>query len=787
MLRLSPRLRSLVSNGSFTHSGAWRLVATSALAVAASTGIAYAQEGAPSAAAPAPAIALPQVDVTTTNEPKKKKAKAKTAGKQAAPVTAQASPTDGAAGATGGEAGQGGTKPGLNLDVPSTTGSRLDLTPLETPASVEIIPGTTIQERRQTSVSQAVTQNATGFTSSASPGNGDTGLATRGFNGHGSVMQLYDGTRLYVGAGTVTFPFDTWSAERIEVLRGPASVLYGEGAIGGVINVVPKKPTEYFTHEGLVAIGTDATRRFGVGSGGPISDQLAYRIDASGVQSDGWMDNEHGDFSSLAMSGAVSYKPVKDLKLTLSHDQAYRSPNSYWGTPLINGVIPDSIRFKSFNIQDHDTNFVDSWTQVKTEWNPTKWFSLNNIAYRLATDRHWHNVETYDFQESGPNAGKVRRTSYIEVAHDQEQYGNRLDVTLRANLGGGVKNELVVGFDVNRITFVSTSNSGATPVPESYVDPYNPQPGFFVHNPPGYGPRTGTVTRQYSVFAEDRLELSKELALVAGIRLDKPALDRWDLVTGGYVRKEFSHTPWRVGAVFTPIKDLAFYGQYSTGVDPIGGAIITLSAANANFELAAGQQYEVGVKQVFWNGRGEWTLAAYEIEKQNLLSPDPNNSLLVRQIGAQSSRGIEASLALQVTDTLRYEGNVAVLEAQYDRFGVTTGSGVNARLVDYSGNRPTNVPQQVINNWLSWAFMPQWEAHVGVQWVGTMYNDDANTVKRPPFTVVNLGLDYDVTDNSQIALWVFNAFDEVYAVGGNATEWQVAPPRSAELSYRIKY
>jgi iron complex outermembrane receptor protein len=93
----------------------------------------------------------------------------------------------------------------------------------------------------------------------------------------------------------------------------------------------------------------------------------------------------------------------------------------------------------------------------------------------------------------------------------------------------------------------------------------------------------------------------------------------------------------------------------------------------------------------------------------------------------------------------------------------------------------------VINNWLSWAFMPQWEGHLGVQWVGAVYNDDANTVKRPPSTVVNLGLDYDVTKNSEISFWLFNAFDEVYATGGSATEWQLAPPRSAELSYRIKY
>ena len=84
-----------------------------------------------------------------------------------------------------------------------------------------------------------MTQNAVGITSIAAPGNGNLAFTARGFAGPSSVQQLYDGTRLYVGAGTVTFPFDTWSAERIEVLRGPASVPYGEGAIGGLLNLVP--------------------------------------------------------------------------------------------------------------------------------------------------------------------------------------------------------------------------------------------------------------------------------------------------------------------------------------------------------------------------------------------------------------------------------------------------------------------------------------------------------------------------------------------------------------------
>lgn len=155
------------------------------------------------------------------------------------------------------------TKPGLNLDNPNTGGSRLGLTPLETPASIEVISGDTARERGQTSVVEAVTQNAAGISSNAVAGNGGTSMVSRGFAGHGSVATLYDGTKLHVSAGTVTFPFSTWSADRIEVLRGPASVLYGDGAIGGIINVVPKKPTDTFVNEAEISaapIGRDVSR-----------------------------------------------------------------------------------------------------------------------------------------------------------------------------------------------------------------------------------------------------------------------------------------------------------------------------------------------------------------------------------------------------------------------------------------------------------------------------------------------------------------------------------------------
>ena len=123
------------------------------------------------------------------------------------------------------------------LGTPTLTGTRLGLTPLDTPASVSIMSGASIRDRGDQTVADAKTR-AVGITMQGDPGNGGGAVVARGFGGVGSVMQLFDGDQLFVGAGTVTFPFDPWMVERIEVLGGPSSVLYGNGAIGGVVNVV---------------------------------------------------------------------------------------------------------------------------------------------------------------------------------------------------------------------------------------------------------------------------------------------------------------------------------------------------------------------------------------------------------------------------------------------------------------------------------------------------------------------------------------------------------------------
>jgi iron complex outermembrane receptor protein len=665
--------------------------------------------------------------------------------------------------------------PTLNLGTPASSASRLGLTPLQTPASIEIITAETIAERGQRDVLDAVTQNATGITATPEPGNGGVVFSTRGFSDTGSVMVLHDGTRLYVGAGTVTFPLDTWSAERIEVLRGPASVMYGEGAIGGAINVISKMPLAVQRNQAEVSLDSNLTRRIAVDSGGPINQDVAYRITATGNMSDGWVDRDKT--SNVAISAAVRVKQSDDLTWTLSTDYGDRHPSLYYGTPLVNGRFDESLRFKNYNVGDSNIRYQDSWTQLKSEWQVTDSITVRNALYYLDSRRHWRSAEEYAFN---PATRQVDRSTYLEIFHDQQQIGDRMDATVRGQLFG-LENTFVAGFDVNRIDFKHTNNApyGGS----SSVDPYNFDPGVFA-SPDPTRPGYSSVTSQYAVFAENRLQLTEQLALIGGIRQDQPTVERTDLVNpaNSYTRS-YASTSWRVGAVVTPVKDLAFYGQYSTAADPVGG-LITASNANSKFELATGQQVEIGVKQSFWGGRGEWTLAAYQIVKNNLLARNASNPTLVVQVGQQSSRGIEASLGLALDHGWRVDANTTFLQAKYDDFVQSVG-GVG---VNYAGNVPINVPLNVSNVWLTWAFASDWSANAGVQVVGKRFADSANTLEMPGYTLVNASLQWKPDARSTLSLRLYNLFDKVYATSSYVdNQWLLGRPRTAELAYNVKF
>ncbi|QXI29130.1 TonB-dependent receptor [Pseudomonas vanderleydeniana] len=659
---------------------------------------------------------------------------------------------------------------GVDLQTATTAGSRLGLSALETPASTESLTGERIRERADASVQDAVSRS-TGISRTGTPGDGGTSLQARGFTGQSSVMQLYDGNRMYTGMGTVTFPVDTWSVERVDVLRGPASVLYGEGATGAVINTVPKKPfTGEIENHLRLGYGSHDSQQQAFDSGGSLSDSLSYRINLNRLRSNGWIDR--GDSASDFVSAALRWQANDSLVFTLAHDYGDQQPMNYFGVPLINGHYQSHLRDRNYNVGNNIQHYNDQWTRLTTEWQISDNVSSNNELYYLKAQRRWQNAENYNFSSASQ---QLLRNGFFGIGHNQEQVGDRQTFTFKHSLFG-LDSQTLTGVDFNRIRFKLASNSpfeDLLPAGQP-IDIEHPTPGIFDSASP-YRDQFKSTTRQFSVFAENRTRLNEQWSLVTGVRRDFVHIDRDELVEGNDSDKSLVGSNWKVGLVYAMTADTSLYGQYATSTDGVGG-LISLNQSQQQYDLSTAKQTEVGLKQMFWDQRGEWTLAAYHIVKKKLLTDDPSNTQNKLQVGQQSSDGLEASLDLKLAHDWQLQANAAIVRAQYDDFQ----QEVNGAYVSRDGNRPVDVPRRTANLWLSKAITEDVKAGAGVRYVDARYADLANTAELPSYTVVDANVSWKALRNTTLGLQLNNLFDRQYAQSqyNDGQQWILGQPRS---------
>ena len=652
--------------------------------------------------------------------------------------------------------------------TPTTAGSRLNLTALQTPGSVESLTGTQIRERGDASVQDAISR-ATGISRTGTPGDGGTSLSARGFTGQGSVMQLYDGNRMYMGMGTSTFPVDTWSVERVDVLRGPASVLYGEGATGAVVNTLPKKPFEGEIENHIrLGYGSYDRQQQALDSGGSLTDTLSYRLNLNRLRSNGFID--HGDSSSDFVSGALRWQAADNLSFTLASDYGDQRPQNYFGTPLINGQLHKGLRDKNYNVSDDIQHYNDQWTRLTSEWQINDSVSATNELFYLKNQRRWQNAENYNFTD-----GQLTRSGNFGIKHNQEQVGDRQTFSFKHALFG-LDSQTVAGVEYNRIRFRLASNTPFKDVLEDGqpIDINHPAPAAF-DSQSAFSPVFATTTKTVAGFAENRLQLTDQLSLITGIRRDYAHVDRDDLRTGAQSDKTLTGNNWKAGLVYAITPDTSIYGQYSTSTDGVGG-LISLSPSQQQFDLSTAKQTEIGIKQAFWNQRGEWTLAAYHIVKKKLLTDVPGDPDLKQQVGQQSSRGLEASLDLQLPHAWELQANAAIVHAQYDDFK----QDVDGVQVSRDGNRPVDVPRRTANLWLSKAVTDDIRAGAGVRYVDARYADMANQNELPSYTVVDATVSWKAMRNTTLGLQLNNLFDRTYAVSqyNDGQQWILGEPRS---------
>lgn len=665
----------------------------------------------------------------------------------------------------------------LRLNATNGAGSRLGLSALDTPASVDLVTRTEIMAKGDYSAIDSITRTA-GLSNTSNNGNGGMQLSSRGFNGHGTTINTYDGTRLYITAGTVTFPADTWTLDRVEVLRGAGSVINGVGALATTINYVPRKAslgTQSF--DSMAALGSFGLRRIAAGGNKAFNEQVAGRLDIALTEKDGYVDRADEERQVVATS--LLWQPAEAFSMRFSVDYANIDAAPYWGTPLVNGSASDSLRQQNYNYADGKVSYKDLWARVHTEWQLSDSVTFRNDTFVINADREWQNLEEYAYN----GKGRLDLGGYYGIVHDQQQVGTRGDL-LFSNSFGDMDNRFTIGAEVNSVelNYLNNFNTGGFDVAES-VTVFNAP---LINRPAAVFTQLdySTDTSQYGFFFDDVLELSDRFSVVFGGRYDDFGYDRVNhaQVTGrgrSQFDAGFSKFTWRAGLVFEASDTLSLYAQTSTAADPVTSPI-SINLANADFNLSEGRQYEVGMKQQFMSGKGEYTLAYFDIEKKGLVTRLPGTTVS-SQIGQQSSNGFEVTLRLNPLERLSIDMNAAFIDAEYDNFFV---GGVSL-----AGNMPSEVPDTTTNVWVNYAPIDKLQLGAGVRYVAERYRNVQNTGVLPSYSIVDAAASWLMDDRTTLVLRARNLTDEKdYVLSEYSTDqWVFGEPRAYELSVRYSF
>ena len=665
------------------------------------------------------------------------------------------------------------------LEQTTSTGSRLGLSIKETPASVDVLSQETMQERGDRTMVEAVGK-VPGM-NGARVGASHIGFSARGFIENG-VTWLYNGVRVPGSSNFSSRILDTANYDRIEVLRGPASVLNGEGGTGATINLVSRAPS--FTQQPFeldYAYGSFNAHRLHAGTGGAIKDDaVAYRADLS---TNRYGSNVQGERTQLdRFTGSLLFKLGDKLKLTLELDKLRDDVQDYYyGTPLVNGKIERSLRRINYNnLTDNVYASDTTWLRAQLEWQAAPDLLVRSQTYSYDSLRNWRDVD--DFTYIAGATPTVRRNTWADLDHDHQLVGTRLDALLNGKLGS-LDNRLLVGADINRTDF-KTRRNGFPAGTEAPVDAYNPPAVPLASGTTAFKALARDVAiEQWSVFAENQLSISRQFKLVAGLRHDSFQTDWIYHDQAGAPRESRQHTfnSWRLGAVYDLTPEATVYASYATAAEP-GGSLVILNRNQSQLDLTTAKQFEVGIKQGFWGGKAEWTAAVYDIQKRNVFVPDPARPTNRLPVGKQSSQGVELSLGLRPTDQWQVDGNLAYVHARYDEFSAGNPP------VSLSGNVPRLVPQWTANLGLQYKPAAAWTVGAWARHVGKAYINDTNTLELLAYTTLDLSANYRYSKAVDLGLRIRNATDALYAESAyGSTQVLIANPRSYELSVRLKF
>lgn len=685
------------------------------------------------------------------------------------------------------------------LDAPTGAGSRLPLTIRETPATLEVLTQDELQRRGLRTAREAF-DGVVGAIAGNVPGNPAV-VSLRGFAGS-AVSILQDGVRVSTST-VVQRDTNLWHYDRIEVLKGPASVLYGEGALAGVINKVTRKPVLGERAVDLMISGGSFGTVYGAGGVNlPVSAAIAIRADASYRRSDSLYDVDRNATRSAGLTASALIKPSDRLSLLIAIDHFEdRYDSSYQGLPLISaryaldpsdavrsasGLVADrSLRRRNYNPRGAWSGADETTIRSRLDWTIGDGWTAALDLTGYTADRAFLLADTQSFVAPGagfPN-GSIRQ-SYQDFRHDQHFWNTRGQVARDGRIAG-IRHRMTLGAEHNGTHFVSLRRQAplgtlpALDLRDPGVIAAPTSPAVFTSGDVTFDSRL----KQTALFAEDAVNLTPRWLLVGGIRWDHIALDRVTIQNRSGTREghapRFDPVSWRAGTSWAATPGITLYAQYTTAVSPVS-SILLASIANSRFRLTHGRAVEVGFKASGWGGRATVTGAAYHIVQSDILTRDPNNPSLSVQGGQQSSRGLELSADVTPFPALRLTAGGSYTDARYDRLSELIGGTT----VNRSGNRPINVPDTTLFASALYTIAHRVTLGGHLRHAGGFFTDTANSIRVAGHALVDASLSVPVGEHATLTLRGRNLTDRFYGEysGYPTTNVYIGAPRSFDIA-----
>lgn len=633
---------------------------------------------------------------------------------------------------------------------------------LETAQSVTVIPETIIDEQLATTLGEVLINDA-----SLSPGSKQRNrevFNSRGFALSSSNGYLRDGHQHW---SHYQQPIETLS--RVEVIKGPSSVLYGQSAPGGLVNMVTKKPTS----SSLLDISADADQngstRFMLDAGGNLIENLNYRgvlVKQDVVYDREYANGENRERDRFLGYLAVDYAITDDLIVNVYYDQTDDKAGLDTGAWLnSNGdVIGD---------KEYIYDFSWAFTDIRVNNLGTK------IDYHLNNDWQMtfgYNEQTFERQrfESAPRkpSDYVVGDSYESRPYDRfdDWQFNTMYFDVKGEFNtGSIRHNLLVG--ANSLDYYY----GQLRVKAASVDytPGNTEP---TRPDISYKTDDTLYTSEYDfygIYLQDLITFNETWQVSLGGRFDKQNKEGAD---------NESFVP-KVGLLYHPVSDATVYVSYAEGFEPQSSETLndeTDKNHGMKLDAVTSEQLELGLK---WQVSDRLMIdtAVFDIEKSGVLVretliDDPNFETITTQAGLQRHKGFEASAQGAVTDTLFVMASTMYLDAQYERDS------------NYEGKTPVDAPKWSASLWSRYEMTEKLALNAGLIYQGERFADADNTITKDAFYRIDLGATFSTQIGGQDTDFRFNienALDEDYLAGGGVNNVTIGDARTARFEVRV--